>query len=99
MYLLIISIVFLLVGFSLRYLINRRKFNRRGVGGIEEFSSYEKATILRYIERLGKWIAYILIAIGVLYLWRFYRHTNENKNTVEKAVPVAIGKFNAKQKL
>ncbi|MGE8535770.1 MAG: molybdenum ABC transporter permease [Chryseobacterium sp.] len=95
MYLLIISIVFLLLGFSLRYLINRRKFNRRGVSGIEEFSSYEKATILRYVERFGKWIAYILIAIGLLYLWRFYRHTDENKNTVGKAVTVAIGKFNA----
>ncbi|UTG62125.1 molybdenum ABC transporter permease [Elizabethkingia anophelis] len=95
MYLLIISIVFLLLGFSLRYLINRRKFNRRGVGGIEEFSSYEKATILRYVERFGKWIAYILIAVGLLYLWRFYRHTDENKNTVGKVVTVAIGKFNA----
>lgn len=74
MYLLIISMVFLLLGFTLRYWINRRKFNRRGVGGIEEFSSYEKATMLRYFERFGKWIAYILIAIGLLYVWRFYRY-------------------------
>ncbi|CAI8894939.1 molybdenum ABC transporter permease [Chryseobacterium sp. IT-36CA2] len=99
MYLLIISIVFLLLGFSLRYLINRRKFNRRGVGGIEEFSSYEKATVLRYVERFGKWIAYILIAIGLLYLWRFYRHTDENKNTAKNTVSIVIGKFNAEQKL
>lgn len=72
----VISIVFLILGFALRYWINRRKFNPRGVGGIEEFSSYEKATILRYSERFVKWIAYILIAISLLYLWRFYRHAS-----------------------
>lgn len=48
--------VFLMFGIALRYWINRRKFNRRGMGGSEEFSSYEKATILRYAERFGKWI-------------------------------------------
>lgn len=76
MYLLIISIVSLSLSFALRYWINRRKFNRRGVGGIEEFSSYEKAAILRYLEKFGKWAAYILILIGLLYLWRFYRYKN-----------------------
>ncbi|WP_084111208.1 molybdenum ABC transporter permease [Chryseobacterium taiwanense] len=77
MYLLIISIISLLSGFSLRYWINRRKFNRRGIGGIEGFSSYEKAVGLNFLERLGKWLAYILIIIGLLYLWRFYWHRKD----------------------
>ncbi len=34
MYLLIISMVFLLLGFALCYWINRQKFNRRGIVGI-----------------------------------------------------------------
>ncbi|WP_228443933.1 molybdenum ABC transporter permease [Chryseobacterium indologenes] len=96
---LITGFIFLFIGIALLYWINRRKFNRRGTVGIEEFKSYENAMIIRIIERIGKWFGYILIALGILYFWRYSRHTDENKNIVEKAVPVTIGKFNAKQKL
>ncbi|SMO72307.1 hypothetical protein SAMN06265171_105219 [Chryseobacterium rhizoplanae] len=54
MEILIKGIVFLLLGFGLRYWINRRKFNRRNVAGLEGFSNYEKATFINFIERIGK---------------------------------------------
>lgn len=70
---LIISIVFLLLGFSLRYWINRRKFNRRGVAGLEGFSSYEKATVTRFLERIGKLLSLLFILIGILFFYGYYR--------------------------
>lgn len=86
---LMISIVFLLLGFLLRYWINRRKFNRRGVAGLEGFSNYEKATAVQFLERLGKILSIFLILIGILFFYGYYRNRsqkveNENKVGLEK---------------
>ncbi|WP_312079385.1 molybdenum ABC transporter permease [Chryseobacterium sp.] len=86
---LIISIVFLLLGFALRYWINRRKFNRRGVAGLEGFSSYEKATAVRFLERIGKIVSIFLILIGILFLYGYYRNKSHNANNENK---VELGK-------
>lgn len=66
---LVIGIIFLVLGLGLRYWINRRKFHRRSPTGAEEFSSYEKSVAIKFMERVGKWIAYALIIFGVLSLW------------------------------
>jgi len=84
-----IAIVFLLLGFLLRYWINRRKFNRRGVAGLEGFSSYEKAIAIQFLERLGKILSIFLILIGILFFYGYYRNRNqkvgnENKVGLEK---------------
>lgn len=83
---LIISITFLLLGFSLRYWINRRKFNRRGVAGIKGFSSYEKGTFVRFFERIGKILSIIFILIGILFFYGYYRSksnlSEEKQNNV-----------------
>ena len=55
---LVIGILFLVLGLALRYWINRRKFYRRSPMGAESFSSYEKSIGIKFIERVGKWIAY-----------------------------------------
>ncbi|RVT98439.1 hypothetical protein EOD41_16750 [Mucilaginibacter limnophilus] len=36
----------------IRYHIGRRRFNRRGIGGLQQFSSYGKAVIITFLERL-----------------------------------------------
>lgn len=67
--LLIMGITALVLGLGLRYWINRRKFYRRGPSGAEGFSSYERSVAVPFLERIGKWLAYILIILGVGFLW------------------------------
>ncbi|MGM8363760.1 molybdenum ABC transporter permease [Flavobacterium sp. ARAG 55.4] len=83
---LVLSILALLSGFALRYWINRRKFYRRSPLGAEGFSSYEKSVVISFLERIGKWIAYILIIFGLLLYWSYSRQKKEK----EKEVPIEI---------
>ena len=79
---LVIGILFLVLGLALRYWINRRKFYRRSPIGAESFSSYEKSVGIKFIERVGKWIAYALIIFGLLSLWVYSREKNEKEKDV-----------------
>jgi preprotein translocase subunit SecG len=74
---LVIGIIFLVLGLGLRYWINRRKFYRRSSTGAEGFSSYEKSVATRFLERIGKWVAYALIIFGLLSLWVYSREKKE----------------------
>lgn len=78
---LVLGIIALVLGLSLRYWINRRKFYRRSPTGAEGFSSYEKSVAIKFMERVGKWIAYALIIFGLLFLWSYSRQ----KRAKEKA--------------
>jgi uncharacterized membrane protein len=66
----IIGAILLAIGLIINYSINRRRFNRRGVGGLQQFDSYGKAVVTTWLERFGKLIAIILIifGIGILFL-------------------------------
>ena len=81
LYLLVMGIIALVLGIALIYWINRRKFYRRNVAGLEGFSSYEKSVLVRFLERVGKWIAYALIIYGVISILT-YNH--EKKRLLEK---------------
>lgn len=65
------SLVFLLVGIIVRYIIGRRKFNRRGIGGLQHFSSFGVALVVTFLEWVLKWTANILIIAGVFMLIKF----------------------------
>lgn len=65
---LVFGIITLVLGIGLIYWINRRKFYRRNVAGLEGFSSFESSVFVRLLERIGKWIAYVLIILGILSL-------------------------------
>lgn len=78
--LLLIGIIGLFLGFIIQYWIYRRKFYRRNSSGNEGFSSFEKSVFTRFIEQVLRWISYIFIIIGILYLWRYYRHTEIDFN-------------------
>lgn len=75
----VIGIIFLIAGLGLRYWINRRKFYRRGPMGAEGFSSYESSVFIKFIERVGKWVAYGLIIFGILSLWVYSREKSEKQ--------------------
>ena len=79
---LVLSIVALLCGFGLRYWINRRKFYRRSPMGAEGFSSYEKSVFISFLERTGKWIAFILIVFGLLFFWSYSRQKKDKEDVV-----------------
>ncbi|TWI18835.1 molybdenum ABC transporter permease [Sphingobacterium siyangense] len=76
---LVIGIIFLVAGLGLRYWINRRKFYRRSDTGAEGFSSYESSVFIKFIERVGKWIAYALIIFGLLSLWVYSREKKDKE--------------------
>lgn len=66
---LIMGIIALVLGIGLIYWISRRKFYRRNAMGAEGFSSFESSVFIRFIESVGKWIAYALVIIGLLGIW------------------------------
>ncbi|WP_231891145.1 hypothetical protein [Arachidicoccus ginsenosidimutans] len=45
----------------------------------EGFSSYESLVFIKFIERVGKWIAYALIIFGLLSLWVYSREKKDMK--------------------
>lgn len=79
---LVLSIIAFVSGFGLRYWINRRKFYRRSPTGAEGFSSYEKSVFISFLERTGKWIAFILIVFGLLFFWSYSRQKKEKEEVV-----------------
>ncbi len=79
---LVIAMLFLIPGIFLIFWINKRKFNRRNVAGLEGFTSYEKALLVRFLEKVGKWLAYALIIVGILLLWTYsMKKKNRDKTT------------------
>lgn len=80
---LVFGIVVIVIGLGLIYWINRRKFYRRNAMGAEGFSSFEASVFIRFIERIGKWIAYALIIIGIVSIWTYSQIKKEEKQNVE----------------
>jgi len=56
------------LGLAIRYIISRRRFNRRGVAGLQQFSSYEKWWLVTRIEALFKFLGLLSILAGILLL-------------------------------
>ena len=62
------AIVLIGTGLLVRYLINRRRFNRRGIAGLQLFSSYEKWWLTTRIEALFYFLGLLAIVAGILLL-------------------------------
>lgn len=75
--LLIMGILALSIGIFSYYWIDKRQFNRRNPNGVEGFTSYEKALAIRFLERIGRWLAFLLIIAGLLFLWGYSREKKE----------------------
>lgn len=86
---LVLGIIPLVIGIGLAYWISRRKFYRRNAVGAEGFSSFEASVFTRFIERVGKWIAYALIIIGIVFIWSYSQMKKEkNQSEVKTEQPV-----------
>jgi hypothetical protein len=55
-------------GIIIRYIIARRKFNRRGLGGLQHFRSFERGVVTTFFEWVLRWGAVAMMAYGVLCL-------------------------------
>jgi preprotein translocase subunit SecG len=75
--LLIMGILALSIGIFLWYCIGKRQFNRRNPNGVEGFASYGKAVVIRFLERIGRLLAFVLIIAGLLFLWGYSREKKE----------------------
>lgn len=64
-----VSILLAVMGFAIRYLLNRQAFNRRNAVGVGEFSSYEAAAGTQLVEGLGvrRLLAVRLVLAGATY--------------------------------
>lgn len=60
------GLILISIGLLMRFLIGRRKFNRRNVAGIEVFSSYLTAVTIRLFERLFNLFGLLLIVFGAI---------------------------------
>lgn len=85
--LLVLAILSLIIGFGLIYWINRRKFYRRNLAGLEGFSSFEASIFIRFIERLGRWLAYVFILFS---FFLFLLYNSEKKRVERKQKSVEI---------
>lgn len=56
------------IGLTVRYWIGRRRFNRRGIAGLQTFSSYERWWLTTRIETLVNFIALLAILCGLFLL-------------------------------
>lgn len=59
----------LAIGIAIRFLIGRRKFNRRAVTGVEQFSSYGKSVAVSWLEKLFKVIGLALMLLGLILIY------------------------------
>lgn len=79
----VMGIIALVLGIGLIYWISRRKFYRRNMAGMEGFSSFESSVLVRFLERIGKWAAYVLIIFGILFIWTSSRVEKDKKKSEE----------------
>jgi len=79
------AIIFIAGGFYLRFQINKRQFNRRNMAGVEEFKSYGSAYTTQIIEKVGRYVGFFLIIIGIfLAISFFFRGSSGVHNTSNK---------------
>ncbi|MCE7044440.1 hypothetical protein [Dyadobacter sp. CY312] len=64
----VVGFVLLLTGLFVRLLIGKRRFDRRGVGGMQHFRSYWTALILTFIEWVAGIVSLMMILSGLLLL-------------------------------
>ncbi|MGJ1327457.1 hypothetical protein [Sphingobacterium multivorum] len=59
------STILIGIGTVLRLWIGMRRFNRRGIGGLQHFSNYFLGLATLFVEFFVRWTANILILCGL----------------------------------
>lgn len=61
-----ISIILLLISIVIRYIIKRRRFNRRGVAGLQHFKNYEQGWIIALVEKTLMGLSFVMIILSII---------------------------------
>ncbi len=72
-----------LSGFVIRYWIGKRRFERRGLGGLQHYSSYSKALFISALERFANILSVPMILGGIFLLvfwWMYVREIALSRN-------------------
>lgn len=64
----IYAIILLCIGSALRYLVRKRRFDRRSIAGLQHFKSYKQALLITAFEKVID-IFSILLIIGAVVLF------------------------------
>ena len=56
------------IGLFIRYQISRRRFNRRGIGGLQQFPTYGRFILTMAVEKVIYFIATLCLFAGLLAL-------------------------------
>ncbi|WP_339880810.1 hypothetical protein [uncultured Algoriphagus sp.] len=85
----VLAITLMLFGFAIRYWIGKRRFERRGIGGLQHYSSYSKALFISALERFANILSVPMILGGIFLLmfwWMFVRDIalSRNKEDVKR---------------
>lgn len=75
--------IMVLLGIVINMVINRRRFYRRGPGGLQHFKSYSQSVFIGGLEKLGKLLAILLIICGVLFLLTANKIYNVSKPDIK----------------
>jgi hypothetical protein len=62
------GLIFSAIGLFIRYQIGRRRFNRRGMAGLQQFQNYGKAVVTTLCERLILIIGNLCLLAGLFLL-------------------------------
>lgn len=62
-----LTVILLIICFTIRYAINKRRFKRRGFGGLQHFNYYEYAWIITFVEKTLMVLTFIAIIISVIF--------------------------------
>lgn len=76
-----------LSGFAIRFWIGKRRFERRGLGGLQHYSSYSKSLIVSAIERIGNLLSIPMILGGIFLLvfwWMYVRDITVSRNNKDR---------------
>lgn len=62
-----IAVILLIICGTIRYAINKRRFKRRGFGGLQHFNNYEHAWILTLVEKTLMILTFITIIASIIF--------------------------------
>jgi hypothetical protein len=62
------GMILIAIGLLVRYQIGRRRFNRRGIGGLQQFPTYGRFIITMVVEKVIYLIATLSLLAGLFLL-------------------------------
>jgi len=65
---LICGILLLIFGIVIRYVIGRRRFKRRTIGGMQAFTGYNKSLLIPFIEGILMVLSFFMIIGGIIFI-------------------------------